>query len=397
MSSKLGTIVKFEITRAIKKRAFWVAALILPVLLVGVIALSTVNSQPDLAATDLADKRIGILNESGIKLAQNGWAVLDSRDTGIGQVTTDKLDIFYFIPADLTAEKITVYTNSAKLMEDFSGGLKALLLESVSADLSANQIAVMTGALQTESINFVEGEEKNSLSDIILPLAVVVIIYILIVMFGNQNLTSMTEEKENRVTEMLLTSVEPSTFIWGKVVSLVALGFLQVTIMLAPVIIASFAMQGAVVFGIPLGEIVNQINWAVPVIAACLTVLVLGIILLTELLMVMGLLMPTAKDANRMFGVVIILMFLPFFFMNSFIATSPDMMARALTLFPFSAPIAIPLRMAFGNLEVWEFAASAVLMAVFIVVLMRLAVRIFKFGALEYDKKVSIKSLLQRK
>lgn len=404
--SKLGTVVKFEIMRTIKKRAFWFAALLLPALLVGAIVMSSLSvsssDQLDVADLETGDKKIGILDDS--KLLDNNeisqiedWEVIGDENSGIEQVKSGQLDIFYHIPNDLANQKVKVFTNGAKISEDFTAGLKAVLFVAAGNGLSENQIAVLSGKIDSDSVNFVEGEEKSGLGGLILPIGVVVILYVVIVLFGSQNLTSMTEEKENRVTEMILTSVEPKTFIWGKIISLILLSFLQILIMLTPVIIAAAVMQDAQILGMSVAELLGQIDWSFMVVGACVLILALGIVLLTELLMVVGLMMPTAKAANSMFGVMMIMMFLPFFFMSSFISSQPDIMTHVLSLFPFSAPIALPLRMAFGSLPTWEFALSCIIMAVSMVILVRFAVNIFKYGALEYDKRVSLKTVMRRK
>src|SRR5665811_1892134 len=58
-----------------------------------------------------------------------------------------------------------------------------------------------------------------------------------IVLLGNQMLTSTLEEKENRVTEMILTTLNPTTLIIGKVISLFMVGLMQMLIFALPVII----------------------------------------------------------------------------------------------------------------------------------------------------------------
>ncbi|MCL2085645.1 ABC transporter permease [Candidatus Saccharibacteria bacterium] len=414
--ANLKTVVKFEIMRTIKKRIFWITSLVLPILLSGGIILVSIGSSTSpIQDIDIEDDetRVAIMDESMILAipsdltelqipTSNGqtitWEIARDREATIDRVRTGDLDVFYFIPSDLVKEKVEIFTHNANLMDNFAGNVSALLFGVVSIDQDPNHLAVLTNTLNTTTTNFVDGEEHSHLSTIILSIMVVAILYNIIVMFGSQNLNSMTEEKENRVTEMILTSIRPNTFIWGKIISLVTISFLQVIIMLTPVVIAVLVMQDTVIFGLPLGEILASINWLPLTIAGLVVILVFGVIVLIELLMVLGLMAPTAKAASSWFSVVVILMFLPFFFLSSFFAPAgTNWIATALTLFPFSAPIALPLRIAFGTITTWEFILSIILMAASIVILMRLAVLIFRFGALEYDKTVSLKAIFSRK
>ena len=62
-----------------------------------------------------------------------------------------------------------------------------------------------------------------------------VIFFMLVTFFGNQMLTSSTEEKENRTVEMLLTMVKTDTLITGKILSLMVLALIQMLVIILPV------------------------------------------------------------------------------------------------------------------------------------------------------------------
>ena len=62
-------------------------------------------------------------------------------------------------------------------------------------------------------------------------------------MFGNQMLNSTIEEKENRVIEMILTTIEARTLIIGKIISLIVLAFIQIIAILIPIVALYLTMR----------------------------------------------------------------------------------------------------------------------------------------------------------
>ena len=84
-----------------------------------------------------------------------------------------------------------------------------------------------SGKIDSTSTIYRDGEIHNPIQEMILPGVFLVLFYFLISFFGNQMLTSTTEEKENRVIEMILTTIEARTLIVGKIISLIILAFIQ--------------------------------------------------------------------------------------------------------------------------------------------------------------------------
>lgn len=103
--------------------------------------------------------------------------------------------------------------------------------------------------------------------------------------------------------------------------------------------------------------------------------------------------MPTAKDAGPIFGSLIALMFIPFY-VFSLIASSPNaLIVKIFTYFPFTAPITGMLRNGFGTFPVWQAAIAIAELFVLSAVVLRLAVRLFRYGSIEYSRKLSLREI----
>ena len=70
---------------------------------------------------------------------------------------------------------------------------------------------------------------------------------------------------------------------------------------------------------------------------------------------------------------------------------------RFLSLFPLTSPIPLLMRNAAGNLQPWEIAAGTLILLTSSIFVLILAVRVFRFGALEYSRKVSLKEMFARR
>ena len=403
----LKNIVKFEIIRTLKKPTFWISALLMPVLLVGVIALSGINGMnAGLAAendSDMSELKIGILDKSGIVKAQDiettETRIFENREDGIEAVRSGEINIFYYVPADLVEDSIDIFyqTSRQSLFENFSSGVTSLLMSGASMGISDNQLAILSGQLKFDTVSFVDGNEENVLGKMIIPIITLAVFYILICVFGNQMMTSTTEEKENRVTEMILTTTSAKSLIVGKIISLITLGFLQVLILAIPIIVGYLNSDRLELGGMNVREMIASIIVFDPAtIAVSLVLLVFGYVLFTGILVTIGSMMPTAKEANSFFGVAIMMMFLPMFFISSFMSSTPDTITKILSFFPLSAPIALMTRNAFGTLTVGDGIIGISIIVVSSVIAIRIGIRAFQYGALEFGSRVRLRSVLQK-
>ena len=94
--------------------------------------------------------------------------------------------------------------------------------------------AAASGDVKTESQTFKDGQLTGGFGSAIPPLIFLLIFYISIILLSNQMLNSTLEEKENRVTEMILTTLNPTSLIIGKVIVLFMVGAVQILVFLTP-------------------------------------------------------------------------------------------------------------------------------------------------------------------
>ena len=160
----------------------------------------------------------------------------------------------------------------------------------------------------------------------------------------------MTEEKENRISELMLTSIKPRDLIIGKIISLMIVGLIQLLVLVIPVLVLYKVGINYNVIPEFIQEGINALS-----IAQYTLLLLASYFLFTAGCIIIGTMTPTAKDANSFSSVFIIMVILPLFFLGSFVGKDNQFMMYFLTYFPPSAPMSIMLRAIMGSLAEWEF------------------------------------------
>ena len=400
----LETVIKFEIVRTLKKPSFWISVLSIPVLIgviLGITYFSAASSEATQAEINkepfslLVQDDSGIISNSIIKSV--GGTISSNKQSAIEAVKDGKIDAFFYYPSDITKNPVQIFNKNDGLManDKYSFVAKNLLTASATEKIgSESLIKIAKGEVNVDQKNFSDGKEVNIIGSIVAPGLFLVIFYAVIVLLGNQMLASTTEEKENRVTEMLLTSLSSKTLIVGKIISLVVLGFIQIATILIPVILAyAFARE---TLNIPdLSNFINNISldfWPIFIGAGTL---ISGFLLFTGLLVGIGAAAPTAKDANSFFGVVILMMFVPFYFMPMLMSATTTAIINGLTFFPLTAPVTIMVRNMFGTISGIDASIGLLLVFVFGIIAINIAIQIFRYGTLEYSKRLSLKTVFK--
>lgn len=397
----LGTVFGFEVIRTLKKKTFWITALSFPLIMFvifGIIFLS--NQATESAVKNMEKQKFSavVLDESGLINPDMLQAVdiqpTSSRDTGIESVQKNTTDAFFYYPADLS-KGIEIYGKDVGIFQNgrYDAVARALLDQSVSQKVDSNIKTVVSGKTSAKFTIYKDGEIYDPIMQMIAPGFFLILFYFLIAMFGNQAVTSTTEEKENRVIEMLLTTAQARTVIIGKILALIVLALIQAILFVAPVAIAyalfhnQLAMPSLDLSTIPL-------DWAR--IGAAALIFAASFMLFIGLLVAIGAATPTAKEAGSFIGIVMVLIFGPLYAASLFVSSPEQTLVQVLSYFPLTAPIPLLIRNAAGTITWPEILIALAVLTITAIVVVRIAVRIFRFGALEYSRKLSLKEIFGR-
>jgi ABC-2 type transport system permease protein len=399
----LSTVVSFEVTRTLKKRRFWIATLIVPIalaivgLLVGSSSAATDNS---VSAQKNAKFTFSYTDASGyvnpVVVTALGGTQSHDPAASIAAVRTGKLDAFFDYPTNPVKQHVKVYGVDEGIFNNgkYSSVATQILVASVEAKMGNKSLSTLVqGNLQVDSTTYKDGHESGGIAGVIPPLLFLVLFYLVILLLGNQMLTSTLEEKENRVTEMILTTMNATTLVIGKVLSLFILGIVQVVVFAIPVILGYVFLRTTL--SLPSFDLTNlQLNPEQMIVGALL--LIGGFILFTGTLVAVGAVMPTARDASQIFGIMMILIFIPFYVVAQVVSNPNTAIVQIFTYFPYSAPVTAMLRNGFGSLALWQAIIVIAELFIFGFVVLRLGVQLFRYGSIEYTKRLSLKTMFAR-
>jgi ATP-dependent Na+ efflux pump len=392
--NKIWTVAKFEVIRQLKKPSFWIALFLLPVVIIGFIGLSSLSNSSfgnDISKNNktanentfgITDKA-GVINEASLT---EKVSKIETKEEGIEKVKNGEIKEYYYIPEDFFESKkvegYNVSTDGGSLFVQSVGNITSLLTASAMMRVSPIDASILTNQIKVENTTFDEnGEKANLLGKAIIPIAVLAIYYILVCVFGNRMLLAVVEEKENRISEMILTAVSAKELIIGKIIALIVLGFLQMAVFIVPVIIFVLINHDNPM----VSNVVGMVEFEPISFIMNIALLIFSYFLFAGFSVLVGSMMPTARDASQYISIVIIGSMLPFFFMNTVISSNVNIMTYALSYFPLSAPIAMMLRNAFGLLPWYEFMIGIIEIGAFSAITIYLATKSFQKNAINFS------------
>jgi ABC-2 type transport system permease protein len=397
----LGTVVSFEFFRTISKKRFWVGTLAVPFIMAVVFGLLYASNSATDTASDAqksAEFTISYTDASGLITPEQAALFhatpAGSAAEGIQAVQSGEVDAFFEFPANPATQHVQVHGADQGLFENnkYSAVAQAMLTQAVNARIGSAELSALAASKTAIDVKtYKDGVESGGFMSAVPPLFYVVIFYGLIILLAGQMLSSTLEEKENRVTEMILTTLKPTTLISGKVLALFAIGLLQVAIFTAPVVIGYLFFREQI--NIPDFDLSALVFEPVPMIIGFL-ILLGGFALFTTTLVAIGAVMPTAKEAGNFMGVMIALIFVPFYAVSLIFSNPSALIVQVFTYFPFSAPVTAMIRNGLGSLSLWEAAVVLAILYIGAVLMFFLAVRLFQYGSISYTSKVNIRTAL---
>jgi ABC-2 type transport system permease protein len=219
------------------------------------------------------------------------------------------------------------------------------------------------------------------------------LLYMSIVLYGQNVLRGVLEEKTTRVAEVVVSSVPSETLLAGKVLGVGGVGLTQQIIWVIASIVM-FKLREPILAR--LGA--NTMPFQMPDISVGLAVLLLLFFLLgftfyASLYAAVGASVNTEQEAQQAVQPLLIMLVATAVFINPILMNPTGRVAFVMSILPFSAPIIMPLRLAIGSVPWWDLAMSLVGLALSCVLAVWLAARIYRVGLLMYGKRPTFREM----
>jgi len=325
-------------------------------------------------------------------------------------VRTKEIDGYFVVPEDIIESRQVRYSarsvSNFDEQQDFARGLSRIVAnfrlerkgfspEEIRREMSLGYVRLVSSQVTDE------GEiEKSGTSSFILTYFLTYLLFLLIMVYGQTLMRSVIEEKTQRITETIISSVKPIELMFGKLSGVCLLGLTQLAILgLFVLAAATYGEPVFIKFGVKTPQILNiirQIEFTPAVFSFMLIYFLLGYVLYACLYAAIGAIVNTEDEGTQYQFPVIILVMLGYFMMFT-VAQNPDT-PRALwvSLIPFFTPIVMFARIAVSDPIIPSGAyISIVIMIVFILGILWLVSKIYRVGILMYGKKPSLKEAIK--
>lgn len=313
-------------------------------------------------------------------------------------LTDEVIGAYVVIPSDYVASgKVTAYGkeggffNSVSLADNGTlapflvNGLLAGKVDAATAKRASAPVDVTPISLDARGQPTTGTSVFSVVSGFIIPYVLSIFLVIAIFVSSSYLLRSVSEEKETRVIEIVLSSVSASELLAGKVVGLGALGLTQLGVWL----ISAFAFTGGA--GALIAGAVVALNPLVFLLAALY--FLLGYLMYGTLMAAAGSLGTSMRESQQMAGLFSFMAAIPYM-LNGFIWMNPNMpLARALSYFPLTAPTMMMLRLPLGSVPPLDIAISLAALIIAIPFCVWGGAKVFRTGLLMYGKRPSLKQI----
>ena len=394
-------IIKHEFRGMLKRTSYILTTILLP--LVALLAIVIYNLVQALTggATVVKIPKIGYVDQVGIfseATNQPGAELLayQSADAAKTALINGDIKEYFIIPQDYIAsgvlERFSLKTElepgqgSGVAIKDFL--IANLLKNEVSADITARVQSpyALNNTVLDKSGNVAEGQ--GGFGAYILSYLFSLLLLMSIFIASGFLLQGLVEEKENRVMEVLLSSVSSRQLIAGKVLGLGAAGMVQIIIWLVSYrLLLPFASSS-------IGGLFSSLVFPPGIIALSLIYFILGYLLYAILMAGVGAIAQTAQMGQQMSAIFSMMAAIPFVLMTLIIENGDHALNIVLSLLPPTAPLTVMIRLGQG-IPVWEIITSMVLLVLTILGSLALAARIFRTFLLMYGKTPGFKEVLR--
>lgn len=413
-------VLKFELGNYFKSRSFMVTTVLLALVVAAAVALPPVfmkgsfsdvfgggkessketaesssgvdNYDPDAALLGIADPEGFVSDLAGLTDRMPGyqWKAFDSADEleqfveaggDGGFLLTGKFTYTYVV-----RDRSLLDSQDSEFSEIYTSYWQEKELEE--AGIAASKVQEI---LNQSSISTMQILGKDGASNYWYTYILVFVLYFLVIFYGQMIATSITSEKSNRAIEVLVTTVDSTSLIFGKVIAGAISGIFQAGVILGSGLIA-YHFCGAgwdyrldFLFHIP-AEV-----WAAFIVFGLLSYL-----LYAFLFGMLGALVSKTEDISKSATPVTMVFVVSFIITMTGMNESDMLLMKVASFIPFTSGNAMFARIALGSVSPVEVVVSAVLLAATVVFLGWLAAKIFRFGTLMYGNPIKFTQALKK-
>jgi ABC-2 type transport system permease protein len=398
--NKTLLILRHEFRHMMKRRGFIVMTLIVPIIALLLIVVSQLVSGIAMPTVEIAT--IGYVDELGgfQQYTSQGNITLvrfDTPEEATDALINGDINEYFVIPPDyISTGVINRYTLEKQLAA--SPGVTTVINNFLTSNLLAGKVPEATVARIEAPLNLVTtrltetgavAPEQGGYGALIIPFVFSILLALSIIFSSTYLLQGLGDEKENRLIEILLSSVSARQLLTGKVLGIGAAGLAQVAVwaISAPLLLNLASSS--------IGGFISTIQLPANFIVLAVVYFILGYLLFSVISASIGAISSNSREGQQLIGVFTIPALIPLWF-TSLLMFFPDNPAWVFfTIFPLSAPVEVIMRLGVSVIPAWQLVASMAVLVLSIIGILFLTIRIFRTYLLMYGKRPSFGEVLR--
>ena len=428
--SNLGIIIEREYMERVRKKSFIFTTILMPILMIvlmGAPALIMFYSTPD-------HNVIGVIDNSGVVLPElksnELYDFVPVSNDPQGKVDAGDINGYLIIPSDI----LTASSPSLNLYMD--GAIPVELQSSLSSQINSavenqklltyniqNLPEIMDKVKTNVKIKEVrldreEGETLESTLSFLIGIFMSFLLYMFILMYGQMVMTSIIEEKNNRVLELVVSSVKPVQLMLGKIAGIGLVAVTQIIIWGVVMAFVSSLVLPALMPEEAVGQIaqmragtldmsqvdnydtlsalnvLTNVSFIVGIFFWLILFLIGGFLLYAAMFAAVGSAVDNVQDASQLQSFILVPIIIAII-VSSSIGNAPNSaMAVWLSMIPFTSPMVMMSRIPAG-IESWQPWVSVAILYASFILMVWFAGKIYRIGIFMYGKKPNIKDLIK--
>ena len=395
------TVMKFTIKDMVKRKSFIISTLIILILIV--VGFNVPNIIKSFSGEDNGDKLLIVDNEN---IFEGNLELLEQADLGyeieIGQLTFDEIKTkieneeianAIIIEKQENNVKIRYIVENTTMMENVPEAL-VNAINSLYSNIQINKLGLTEEELQSITPNFEftieQTEEEKASGNIFAMMLMSIVLFYAIYFCAYQVSSSITTEKTSKIMETLVTSTSPRTIVLGKTIGIGIVGLLQMILIVGTALISAKAFLEPEL----LESVLDMSNITVYLGVITIIFFILGYFAYALLYALTGSTVSKPEDIQSANQPVAILAVIGFYLSYFTMMNPTSELNLFASLFPISSPFCMPFRIMMGLSNGTDVAISIAILMVTILVIAKVAIKIYSNAILNYGTKMSFKDIV---
>lgn len=427
MSSKVGIIIGREYKERVKKKSFIITTLLMPLLMLAMMVVPVLIAE----FSDGDTRHLAVIDQSG-QIAPDmkstaAYDIIAADADWEKMLEEERADAVLIIPGSVKNghAPLQLYTNGpssmtleSQLTSQINSIIEGQRLKEYNIENLDTIIESIHSDVALRSRQYDTDEESSTMLSYMLGMALTLVLYMCLLIYGQMVMTSIIEEKTNRVLEIVVSSVKPMQLMLGKITGIGLVAVTQILIwtvlvaamsaFLLPTIIPSdmatdiasmnaggnMAEMSADIGTLQALAMLSDVGYILRLFGLLLLFLIGGFMLYAAIYAAIGSAVDNIQDAGQMQSIIVFPIIIGIVFGMTAAADPTSTLSVWMSMIPFTSPMVMMARIPY-DLPLWQIGVSLVILYASFFAMVWLAGKIYRVGIFMYGKKPTYKELIR--